>query len=135
MNDCTTEELAYQLADSAARSDIEVMCAAVTDDGREPDSLQEISTCWYDVSNVLIAEDWPAVNKALEYLQRRCMLEHCPDRYEWVRIKTRESGDGKDADIGFQARLDGGEWTDISPESKDSALANGYEVMAKKARG
>lgn len=88
-------DMALEIADSAASSDIEVMCAAVTDDGREPDSLQEISTCWYDTNKVLIAEDWPAVQKALKYLDGRGMLERCPDRAEWVRIKTRESGDGK----------------------------------------
>ena len=87
-------KLAFDLADSAARRDIETMCADVMSDGREPKSTEEMGACWYDTDKVLIAEDWPAVKKALQYLDGRGMLERCPDRAEWVRIKTRESGDG-----------------------------------------
>lgn len=85
-----TEELAYKLADNVARSDIETYCLWTSEMpiGR-----------WFDTqkldSHVRDLDLRHAIDEALEYLDGRGMLERCPDRAEWVRIKTRESGDGK----------------------------------------
>lgn len=68
--------LAFQIADSAARADIECLCVAHGEDSR---------TCWYDLAEVTDPENKPTVDIAAEYLRLRCMLWKHPKHKTWVR--------------------------------------------------
>lgn len=78
--------MAFRLADSAARSDIETMCRSFTEDGGEPVSTEEIRTCWYDTRAVIDPENVRCVEEALEYLECRGMLKLHPTKASWLRV-------------------------------------------------
>lgn len=82
MTDDQLTELAFQLADSTASSDIETLCAPV---GGEPKSIEEIRTCWFDLTQIRDSVDIPLVEKSVAYLDRRGLLERHPTHYHWVR--------------------------------------------------
>lgn len=75
-------QLAFQLADSTASSDIEILCAPV---GGEPLTVEEIRTCWFDLTLVRDVADIPLVATSAEYLDRRGLLERHPMHANWVR--------------------------------------------------
>lgn len=72
-------ELAYRLADSTAKSDIE--CHTLEVDG---DDLRR----YYDIDTAAV-EDKTLLTEALEYLQLRGMLERHPRKPNLVRFKER----------------------------------------------
>lgn len=70
------EQIKQDLADSAARSDIECLLVrtGLFEDG------------WYDTKSTA-AEDQADVIRAMEYLAHRELIEKHPDNKYWVRIK------------------------------------------------
>lgn len=78
--------MAFRIADSAARSDIETMCRSFTEDGREPVGAEEIRACWYDVHDVIDPENVRYVAEALQYLRGRGMLLKHPTTVGWLRV-------------------------------------------------
>lgn len=80
MTDRVTE-LAFQIADVAARSDIEIFCVPV---GGEPANVEEIRACWFDLEQVDPA-DKATVNRSAEYLDGRGLLKRHPVCPNWVR--------------------------------------------------
>lgn len=75
--------LAYRLADSTAKSDIE--CHTLEVDG---DDLRR----YYDTTTADV-EDKTFIDEALEYLQLRGMLERHPRKPHLVRFKERRDND------------------------------------------
>ena len=75
-------QLAFQLADSAASSDIEILCALV---GGEPQTVEEIRACWFDLNQISDPDDTPRVATSVEYLDRRGLLKRHPTHNNWVR--------------------------------------------------
>lgn len=82
-----TIQLAFQLADSAAGSDIEILCAPA---GGEPQTLEEIRTCWFDLHQIMDPADIPFVAKSVEYLQCRGLLNRHPVHDNWVRPRYEQ---------------------------------------------
>jgi hypothetical protein len=76
-----TTELALQIADNAASSDIECHCVP----SKEPTNAEEFRTCFYDIQNVTDPETAATVATALEYLELRGLLRRHPDNPAWVR--------------------------------------------------
>ncbi len=75
-------QLAFQLADSAASSDIEILCAPV---GGEPQTIEEMRACWFDLNQIRDPDDIPRVATSVEYLDRRGLLKRHPTHNNWVR--------------------------------------------------
>lgn len=75
-------ELAFQIADSAARCDIESLCVPV---GGEPSDIEAIRTCWFDLDHV--SDPWAItlVRTCAEYLELRGLLMRHPMHLNWVR--------------------------------------------------
>ena len=81
-------QLAFQIADSAASRDIEILCAPV---GGEPQTIEEIRTCWFDLHQIIDPIDAPMVEQSVEYLESRGLLRHHPTHNHWVRPKHEQS--------------------------------------------
>lgn len=81
MTDRVTQ-LAFQIADSAASCDIEVLCAPV---GGEPSSIEEIRACWFDLDQIIDPADAEIVRRSVEYLDCRGLLRRHPEHANWVR--------------------------------------------------
>lgn len=79
-------ELAFELADNAARSDIECMCEQVG----SPRTIEAFITCFYDLGRIPDPEDAPYVAKAVEYLDARGLLKRHPSNENWVRPQSGE---------------------------------------------
>lgn len=79
--------LAVQIADDAARSDIEVRCPSFTDDGREPITAEEIRSAWYDVS-AADEESARTIRLAVSYLGLRGKIVRHPSEPNWIRLVT-----------------------------------------------
>ena len=77
-------QLAFQIADSAASCDIEILCAPV---GGEPTSIDEIRTCWFDLNKVIDPDNIAIVKASAEYLACRELLMRHPKHANWVRPK------------------------------------------------
>lgn len=78
-------QLAFQIADNAARCDIEILCIPV---GGEPSSVEEIRTCWFDLNRVIDPADncqVMLVNTSAAYLEYRGLLDRHPAHFNWVR--------------------------------------------------
>lgn len=75
-------QLAFQIADNAARCDIETLCQPV---GGEPRTVEEIRTCWFDLDQVKDPEDTFMVEVSVQYLERRGLLRRHPAHLNWVR--------------------------------------------------
>lgn len=89
-NEDLIRRLATEIADDAARADIETNCVAYTDDGRDPQGVVEIRNQWYDCGG--LEEDIRAlVNKSARYLALRGKLEYHPKHQTWVRIHDPRS--------------------------------------------
>lgn len=86
MNDRVTD-LAFEFADETARSDIECMCLLTREDGKAPETPEQLKACWYDVANFHDEEHEPYVTRALEYLELRGMLKRHPTNIDWVQVK------------------------------------------------
>lgn len=69
-------ELQKQLADDAARTNIELCCNNFHIDGRE----------WWDLESNLDPEMAPMLASSLEYLQLRCLLVLHPHVVNYVRV-------------------------------------------------
>lgn len=83
-------QLAFAIADSAARCDIEVLCMPV---GGEPSCLEEIQTCWFDLERIIEPGDnYRMVNTSAEYLDSRGLLDRHPAHGNWVRPRHITSG-------------------------------------------
>lgn len=80
-----TRRLAFQIADDAARADIETWCPSFTNDGREPVTTDEIRAAWYDVSRP-DEEGARFVSVAVRYLLLRGRIEQHPLKRTWMRI-------------------------------------------------
>jgi hypothetical protein len=78
--------LAVQIADDAARMDIETKCPSFTNEGREPETLEEIRAAWYDTTR---AEDGAgeSVLVAVVYLTLRDRVIRHPFRKGWMQIR------------------------------------------------
>lgn len=74
-------QLAFQIADIAASSDIEILCVPV---GGEPANVEEIRACWFDLEQVDPA-DKATVKRSAEYLDGRGLLKRHPVYPNWVR--------------------------------------------------
>lgn len=82
MTDRVTQ-LAFQIADGTASSDIEILCAPV---GGEPSNIDEIRACWFDLDRIIDPEDNAAtVRASVEYLTGRGLLKRHPVHANWVR--------------------------------------------------
>ncbi|HYD81839.1 MAG TPA: hypothetical protein VEC06_18720 [Paucimonas sp.] len=78
-------QLAIQIADEAARMDIEIECPSFTNDGKEPETYEEIRTAWYDITQA--DKDVARVIKtAVRYLTLRGKIVRHPVRKNWVRM-------------------------------------------------
>jgi hypothetical protein len=78
-----TTQLAFEIADSAARCDIEVLCMPV---GGEPGCLEEMRTCWFDLERIIEPGDnYRIVIMSAEYLDNRGLLKRHPAHLNWVR--------------------------------------------------
>jgi hypothetical protein len=80
---------ACDIADDAARSDIETSCALTTEDGREPAAAEDLRACWYDLTRHN-SDDAEHVAKACAYLDRRGLMHHHPVQTTWVRFGAPE---------------------------------------------
>lgn len=80
-------QLAVQIADDAARTDIETKCPSFTFDGREPVTVEEIRAAWYDISMV-DADMIRTVQVAINYLTLRGRIIHHPSKKNWMRMAT-----------------------------------------------
>jgi hypothetical protein len=80
-------QLAVQIADDAARADIETWCQSFTSDGREPVTAEEIRSAWYDISMV-DGEAARIIQMAVSYLVLRGMIVRYPSKKNWVRLAT-----------------------------------------------
>ncbi len=71
---------ALEIADSAARCDIESNCAST--------NCNVDAIFWYDLSSVDPDDGWAmiAVPQAMRYLESRGLIERHPDRAELVRM-------------------------------------------------
>jgi len=78
-------QFALQIADDAARTDIETKCESFTSDGREPVTIEEIRTAWYDVSTV-DADMTKTIQVAIDYLTLRERIVRHPSKQNWLRI-------------------------------------------------
>lgn len=78
-------QLAVQIADDAARADIETWCAHVTSEGREPASADEIRAAWYDTSS-MEGEAAGIIQAAVRYLTLRGKIVCHPAKKGWVRL-------------------------------------------------
>lgn len=78
-------DLAFRFADETARSDVECMCLSIREDGKAPETPEQMRDCWYDTATD--ADDLPYVERALEYLELRGMLKRHPTNADWVRVK------------------------------------------------
>ena len=78
-----TTDLAFQLADDTARSDIETLCKPV---GGEPQTIEAMQTCYYDTTALYDLEMSERVKIALEYLDGRGMLKRHPSNANWLRV-------------------------------------------------
>lgn len=76
--------LAYELADSTARADIECHTLEASGPGLP---APESHARYYDLDSV-DAEDKAWVAKAVEYLELRGILERHPDRQQLVRFRA-----------------------------------------------
>jgi len=83
----TLQRLAFQIADSAARSDIECHCAWTADDP---------AIRWFDISKIEDAssekELRPVVDMAVTYLDMRNLITRNPANANWVRPYAQEDG-------------------------------------------
>lgn len=77
--------LAVQIADDAARSDIETLCPSVTEEGREPVTVEEDRTAWYDTST-MDAEGGRFIRMAVNYLTLRGLIVRHPIHRHWLRF-------------------------------------------------
>lgn len=89
-----TIQLAFKIADGAARCDIEVLCVPV---GGEPSNIEEIRACWFDLDQLVDSSQAALVRASAEYLECRGLLMHHPAHRNWVRPRhaTSDSGAGK----------------------------------------
>lgn len=94
MTDRVTQ-LAFQIADDAASCDVEIHCAPV---GGEPDGIDEIRACWFDLNEVIDPADAAMVRASAEYLDCRGLLMRHPGHANWVRprhdVVVAKPGDG-----------------------------------------
>lgn len=81
-------ELAFRIADNAARCDIETLCSPV---GGEPRTVEEIRSCWFDLDQVKDPDDSFMVSVSVEYLERRGLLKRHPTQVNWVRPRHTQS--------------------------------------------
>lgn len=81
-------QLAVQIADDTARTDIETKCRSFTSDGREPVTAEEIQTAWYDIS-LVDAEMSRMIELAVNYLTLRGRVIYHPLKKNWVRLAAR----------------------------------------------
>jgi hypothetical protein len=80
-------QLAIQIADEAARADIEIECPSFTDEGREPATLEEIQFAWYDTA--LVTEGAARmIRLAVTYLTLRGKIVRHPFRAGWVQVQN-----------------------------------------------
>ncbi|RZI40919.1 hypothetical protein EGT07_21730 [Herbaspirillum sp. HC18] len=77
--------LAVQIADDAARSDIETLCLSVTAEGREPVTVEEIRAAWYDTST-MDGEGGRLIRMAVNYLVLRGLVVRHPIQRHWLRF-------------------------------------------------
>jgi hypothetical protein len=85
--DARIHQLAIQIADDAARADIEIECPSFTDEGYEPATLEEIQFAWYDTA--LVAESAARmIRLAVTYLTLRGKIVHHPFREGWIQVKN-----------------------------------------------
>ena len=77
--------LAVQIADDAARADIETGCPSFTSDGREPVTAKEIRSAWYDIS-MMEGEAARIIRQAVSYLTLRGRIVCHPEKKSWVRL-------------------------------------------------
>lgn len=77
-------QLAFQIADGAARCDIEMLCGAA---GGEPKTVEEMRECWYDLNQLADTMDALMVRTAVEYLDYRGLLTRHPTQPHWVRTR------------------------------------------------
>jgi len=80
-----TLRLAVQIADEAARTDIETRCPSLTGDGREAETAEEIRSAWYDCSGADMGSS-VFILKALYYLTLRGRVIYHPSMANWVRF-------------------------------------------------
>lgn len=80
-------QFALQIADDAARTDIETKCSSFTSDGREPVTVEEIRSSWYDISAVDM-DMTKTIQLAIDYLTLRGMLIRHPSKQNWLRIAS-----------------------------------------------
>lgn len=83
-DDCVLK-LALQIADDAARSDIECYCALRMDSGGEPQNTEDHSVCWYDSLAIPDPEMEGTVQIALIYLCARGMVRWHKTNRGWIR--------------------------------------------------
>lgn len=100
-----TLELAVQIADDAARADIETSCPSYTGDGREPLTAEEIRSAWYDIAGAG-AESRGVVEIALHYLSLRGKIVHHPSRSAWVRLTSGGAGNRLEASLACTCQFD-----------------------------
>lgn len=74
------EALAYEIADDAARIEIESLCVGRPAFGPE----------WLDIANVDGSEETECVDRAVRYLECRGRLKHHPDNPELVKVCGEE---------------------------------------------
>jgi hypothetical protein len=81
-------DLAFKIADDAARADIEIMCKPV---GDQADTVDAMRSCWYDLTQPIDPELAPFVAQAVEYLDGRGLLKHHPEHTGWTRPQNAQS--------------------------------------------
>lgn len=86
----TLISMAIQIADDAARSDIECHCAARMEDGSEPQRTEDHTKCWYDSLTISDPEMQATVRTALIYLCARGMIKWHARNRGWVRPMNLE---------------------------------------------
>lgn len=84
-------QMAVQIADEAARADIETMCAVVTNDGAEPATLHEIRSAWYDTA-VTVDGATGMIRRAVAYLTLRGKIVRHPFREGWIQVRNWREG-------------------------------------------
>ena len=77
-------KLQVKLAYQAACSNIELMCKSLNKECREPEGVEQIRTCWYDITHVTEGME-PFVSESVEYLEQRKLLKRHPINVHWVR--------------------------------------------------
>ncbi|RZI41388.1 hypothetical protein EGT07_17515 [Herbaspirillum sp. HC18] len=77
--------LAVQIADDAARADIETWCRSYTADGGDPATAEEIREAWYDTS-MMDDDGGRFIRVAVNYLTLRGLIVRHPMHRQWLRF-------------------------------------------------